>query len=73
MCRRLEGTWAVDLQHREFWDRYHKLPSLQSSAEQAVNAVWADKIKIIATNTGWADRDMVVGKYKASWSRFDRT
>ena len=66
MCQRLDGVWAVDLQHREFWDRYSKLPSLESSVEHATNAVWADKLKIMATDKNWKERDMAIGKYKVS-------
>lgn len=66
ICSRLNGSWAVDLLHREFWDRYHQLPSLAASVEHAVNAVWADKLKIMASDKGWKERDMAVGKFKVS-------
>ncbi|BGP30551.1 hypothetical protein JCM10296v2_002306 [Rhodotorula toruloides] len=62
--KRLQGEWAVNLEIREWWERYGQVPVL-AEEQQALGALmYRDKAVKVRELLGFSDREMAVGKTK---------
>ncbi|GAA5861276.1 hypothetical protein JCM8547_008542 [Rhodosporidiobolus lusitaniae] len=64
MGRRLKGEWSVNLEIKEWWERYGAIPVLEDQ-QQAIGALmYRDKAMKVREMLGFGEREMGIGKNK---------
>ncbi|BGP14296.1 hypothetical protein JCM10213_007731 [Rhodosporidiobolus nylandii] len=64
MARRLQGEWAVNLEIKEWWERYGDIPVLESEKQSLGALMYRDKAVKVREMLGFAEREMGIGKNK---------
>lgn len=64
MGRRLKGEWAVNLEIKEWWERYGSIPVLQEQQSTIGALMYRDKAMKVREMLGFGEREMGIGKNK---------
>lgn len=68
LTKRLQGEWMVNLEFKEWWDRYEGIPAISSQIQTLAHLPYRDKALKVRDIMGWREREMGVGKNKVSVS-----
>ncbi|GAA5949771.1 hypothetical protein JCM21900_003288 [Sporobolomyces salmonicolor] len=63
-AKRLQGEWTVNLELKEWWERYGSVPVLQEEQQALSPLVYRDKAIKVKELLGFSDKEMGVGKNK---------
>ncbi|BGP46627.1 hypothetical protein JCM10450v2_002474 [Rhodotorula kratochvilovae] len=64
LARRLQGEWDINLELKEWWERYGRIPVL-AEEQQALGALmYRDKAVKVRELLGFGEREMGIGKNK---------
>ncbi|GAA6027812.1 hypothetical protein JCM8097_001730 [Rhodosporidiobolus ruineniae] len=64
LARRLKGEYAVNLEIKEWWERYGEIPVLESEQQALGALMYRDKAVKVREILGFGEREMGIGKNK---------
>jgi len=70
LAKRLQGEWTINLELKEWWDRYGDIEVLQEEHQALSALVYRDKAIRVKEILGFSEKEMGIGQKKASSSAF---
>ncbi|KAK4058243.1 hypothetical protein OIO90_000399 [Microbotryomycetes sp. JL221] len=64
LVKRLKGEWSVNLEHKEWWERYKSTPMLTENQQSLAPLTYRDKVLKAKEVLSFSQQDMAVGKNK---------
>lgn len=64
LTKRLSGDWIVNLEFKEWWERYESIPPIASQKQLLAHLAYKQKAAKLSELMNWTARDMTVGKTK---------
>ncbi|GAA5976632.1 hypothetical protein JCM11641_005646 [Rhodosporidiobolus odoratus] len=64
MGKRLKGEWGVNLEIKEWWERYGGIPVLETEQQALGALMYRDKAVKVREMLGFGEREMGIGKNK---------
>ncbi|KAI5481543.1 chitin synthase, glycosyltransferase family 2 protein [Pseudohyphozyma bogoriensis] len=64
LSRRLGGEWGVNLEQKEFYERYSSIPPVAAESGVLAPLMYRDKAVKVREILGWSEREMAIGTKK---------